>query len=243
MIMKKRVKRFICKCEMCGTDIVFTKAKPRRFCSNPCKNKWQKTSLLGKNNPAYGKTYRTKKTHPAWARSIRKTAIENEINVGDKNAMKRPDVAKKMSETRRQRVTSDPEYRRKMSETMKRRWADGKYDGVPLGRCKWYTMRKKDGTECKLQGMWELKYAQYLDSKGIKFRAHRGRFLYIDATGSERSYFPDFYLIETDEFIDVKSEYHLRLGGDKIKRVSKQHPEIVIRLVMKQDLIDLGIKL
>jgi hypothetical protein len=241
MTMRKRVERFVCKCEECGSDIVFTKAKPRRFCSNDCKNQWQKVAMLGENNPAHGKTYRTKKTHPEWAKAIRKTTRERAINSGDKNPMKRPDVAKKMSETRRKNVTSDPEYRKNLSEKMKQRWREGRYENVSVGRCKWFTVRKKDGTVCKVQGTWEKKYAQYLDENDVAFKSHRGRLSYIDRDGNRRSYFPDFYLIDLDEFVEIKSAYHLSLGGDKLERVQSQNHDIVIRLMMRQDLRDLGI--
>ena len=60
----------------------------RKTCSKECLKKLQIKMFSGKNNPAYGKVYRTKETHPEWAAKVSKTAKERKINSGDKNGMK-----------------------------------------------------------------------------------------------------------------------------------------------------------
>lgn len=54
-----------------------------------------------------------------------------------------------------------------------------------------------------LHGSWELKYAQYLDANNIKWVRNKDSFKYF-FDGKERNYTPDFYLIDTDEYIEIK---------------------------------------
>lgn len=54
-----------------------------------------------------------------------------------------------------------------------------------------------------LHGSWELKYAQYLDEHRIKWIRNKDSFSY-EFEGKERKYTPDFYLIDSDEYIEVK---------------------------------------
>ena len=92
--MTKRIKHLDVKktCENCKNQFtVKWKLRKHRFCCWECSKEY----LRGSNHPCYGKTGVTKKTHPEWAAQISKTCKEKGINVGDKNAMKRPEVAKK----------------------------------------------------------------------------------------------------------------------------------------------------
>jgi len=54
-----------------------------------------------------------------------------------------------------------------------------------------------------LHGTWELSYAKYLDQNNIKWIRNKDSFAYI-FEGKERRYTPDFYLIESDEYIEIK---------------------------------------
>jgi len=175
----------------------------RKYCSRNCADK----AHTGEGNPSFGKTYRTKETHPEWAASISAGCITNEINVGEKNGMKRPEVAARMSKTRREKVTSDPVYREARSQCTRKAWADGKYDGVAVGRCKWYDHVRPDGSIVKLQGTWEVAFARRLDELSVSYDAHKGRWKYVALDSKERSYYPDFYVPMWDTTIDVKGVY------------------------------------
>src|SRR5690606_13451700 len=115
------------------------------YCSRTCQRVGYKERFKGKNNPAHGKTYRTKTTHPEWAREISRTQKSSGRMLGDLNPMRRPDVAQRMSRTRRSKVTSDPAYREAHSQRMRKAWAAGKYDSVAVGCCKWYSHERPDG--------------------------------------------------------------------------------------------------
>jgi len=56
---------------------------------------------------------------------------------------------------------------------------------------------------CILKGSWELKVAQYLDTHNIRWTNDIQPFPYI-WEGKERSYFPDFYLLDKDVYLEVK---------------------------------------
>lgn len=194
-----------------------------------------------KNNPAFGKTYRTKKTHPEWALKVSNTHIQRKHIVGEKNPMKNKEVAARMGKSRSKKFETDNEFRAMTSELVKKAWKDGKYDGVKIGKCKWYKFVKADGKTCNLQGTWEFAYAVWLEKNHIPFIAHKGRISYIDNAGNSRSYYPDFYLPETDEFVDIKNQYHYSLNKEKWENIRKSNPELKIILLFKEDLKTMGV--
>lgn len=54
-----------------------------------------------------------------------------------------------------------------------------------------------------LHGSWELAYAKYLDSQLIKWVRNKDSFSY-SYNGKTRRYTPDFYLIDSDEYVEIK---------------------------------------
>lgn len=98
------------------------------------------------------------------------------------NPMKDCATRKKASFSAKKRF-EDPMERERNRNSALKRWADGVYDGVRVGQCHWHELTLRDGSTVKLQGTWELKYARWLDSKGIAFEAHRGRIPYTDDSG------------------------------------------------------------
>ena len=87
-----------------------------------------------------------------------------------------------------------------------------------------------------LHGTWELKYAQFLDSNNIKWERCKIRFPYL-YQGSTHYYTPDFYLIDTNEFIEIKG---YQTDRDLCKW--EQFPKELKLIILKEsDLIELGI--
>jgi len=72
------------------------------------------------------------------------------------------------------------------------------------GRCKKITYISHVAGEVKLDGNWELKVAQYFDSNNINWERNAKRFKYLDSNGKERSYCPDFFLLDENKYIEVK---------------------------------------
>jgi hypothetical protein len=229
-------------CQFCNLQFPSPR-KNRKYCSKICCNNAYKIRFSGEGNPAFGKTYRSKETHPEWAEKVSKTAKDRKINVGNKNGMKNPEARAKASKTRRERVTSDPEYRKRVSVRMRQAWADGKYDGVKLGKCKWYNHIRPDGSIAKLQGTWEVVYAKHLDEQGIDYIAHQGRIPYLDAAGVERSYYPDFYIPSQDVYVDVKGALFYENHQAKFECIRNSNSDKKFSFFTKEDFSKLGINI
>lgn len=196
--------------------------------------------LAGDTSPAFGKTLRTSQTHPEWAKKISE-ANKGKINIGDSNAMKRMDVRQKMSATRKT-LLANPDERRKISESVRKAWRDGKFDGVRVGQCQWFTHTKPDGSVIKLQGTWELVFAKWMDENMIQYSTHKGRIPYLDKNGDKRSYYPDFFVDTWQSWVDVKNDYHFSLQEEKFQQIRKSNPNIQLLILRKVDLETLGVK-
>ena len=226
-------------CQICGCDF---KIKPsqlqkRKTCSKECQGKLYQTSFSGNNNPAFGKTYCTKETHPEWAENI-KVGTKG-INAGDDNAMKRPEVRRKMSQTRKSIMT--PEFRQKIADSVSNAWAEGKYDGVRVGQCKWFNHTMPGGKIVKVQGTWERAFVEWADKQGLFYTCHRGRIPYVDENGHQRSYYPDFFVNEWDCWVDVKNEYHFNLQKSKFLMIEQSNPDLKLKILRKKELVKLGV--
>lgn len=191
----------------------------------------------GENNPAYGKKYRSKLTHPDWAKNISDTATKRQINFGDANGMKGKEARRKVSVSHSLRL-EDPANRKILSDQVKKAWKDGKYDSANIGRCKWYTFQKSDGSVIKVQGTWEWSFAKWLDENDMNFKAHVGYIEYIDDEGHLRSYYPDFWVDEWNCYVDTKSEYFESLQKRKLEIVMLTND---IKILSASDLKELGV--
>lgn len=222
------------RCKWCSKEFVveYKYRNKRKFCNIDC----MKIGMSGFGNPAYGKTYRTKETHPEWAEKVSNTHKSKGSLIGDKNPMKNPVTVAKMSNTRRKTVTNDPAYRASRKQSSIDNWAEGKYDNASVGKCKWYDHQKSDGSIIKLQGTWEVAFARELDTRGIDYEAHRGRLAYISHDGSIRNYYPDFYITMWDAYVDIKGAYWDELQKTKFEYIKKSHPDKCIVIGNKEAL-------
>ena len=122
------------------------------------------------------------------------------------------------------------ENKKKVSDTINKKVKEGK----------WHTSLAKNmhinykGVD--LHGTWELAYAKYLDSNNIKWSRPTERFEY-KYNDTLRHYTPDFYLIDSDTYIEIK-------GYKTSKDMAKwdQFPkEKKLKIYMHDDLKELGI--
>ena len=85
----------------------------------------------------------------------------------------------------------------RISETINKKVSEGT----------WHTSLAKhmhiDYNGIDMHGSWEVEYAKYLDENGIKWIRNKDSFTYT-FNGKERKYTPDFYLIDSDEYIEIK---------------------------------------
>ena len=97
---------------------------------------------------------------------------------------------------------------------------------------KWFKAIDSFGNECSLRGSWERDVAAWLDRQGVKWT--RKYFVkYLDESVN-RTYSPDFFIPSDNSIIEVKGYY-----SDKDKRkmqlIQEQHPELVVKMIMKKD--------
>src|SRR3990167_815710 len=115
---------------------------------------------------------------------------------------------------------------------------DGNIGGYREGSgwTKWFQYDSPSAGKVFLNGTWEVAYAQYLDAQAISWRRNRTSFPY-EWEGKLHKYYPDFYLVQNDEFIEVKGRVVPR---DQVKwdAVRKTHKLIVY---LREDLIKLGV--
>jgi hypothetical protein len=89
------------------------------------------------------------------------------------------------------------ESRKKMSNTVEKKVKQGT----------WHYSFSKTRTHkykgVKLHGKWELQYAMWLDENNIKWLRPKENFNYR-YENKERFYIPDFYLIDSAEYVEIK---------------------------------------
>jgi hypothetical protein len=103
------------------------------------------------------------------------------------------------------------------------------------------------GDTVTVQGTWEKKYAEWLNTKNIPWTKTRTiKFNWIDDQGINRIYYPDFFLPETNEYVEIKGfmwKDESRGLDDKRKMelVIEQNPDKKLTILMKAELKALGI--
>jgi hypothetical protein len=95
-----------------------------------------------------------------------------------------------------------------------------------------------------VQGTYELKYAEYLNANNINWIRSNKIFINYNRDNFDinRNYFPDFYLPDLDEYIEIKG-YFFPKDKEKMKLVQEQNTDKKIRILFKEDLIKLNITL
>ena len=119
---------------------------------------------------------------------------------------------------------------KKISKTVKKKIKDGTWH-VSIKKSMYYEYKG-----IIFHGKWELYYAQYLDSKNIKWKRPSETFSYI-FNNKEKYYTPDFYIPSEDLYIEIKG-YKTEKDEAKWKQFPKN-----LKVLMKKDLKDLGINI
>lgn len=94
-------------------------------------------------------------------------------------------------------ISRTEEEKRKTSETVKQKVADGTW------HYSFSKVRTHEYKGVRLHGKWELQYAKWLDKNNINWRRPKEKFAYV-FENKERYYTPDFYLVDTNEYIEIK---------------------------------------
>ena len=176
--------------------------------------------------------------HPERLQKKSESMKRSHANVGEKNGMKKLEPRKRVSEARKI-FLSDPKQHDILSNRLKERWKRGEFEGVRLGQCKWFTFIDKQGRIHKVQGTWELKFIEWLDKNGLNFTSHRGHLPYT-LNGTCHSYHPDFWVNEWQCFVEVKCRFFF--NEKKFQAIQESNPHVEVRILFKEDLNQLGVK-
>lgn len=120
------------------------------------------------------------------------------------------------------------EHRQKLSKVVLQKVEEGT----------WHLSFSKSRTheygDTKFHGMWEVRYAKYLDQNNIKWRRPTEKFKYT-FEGKDSYYTPDFYLPEQNLYIEIKG---YKVSKDEAKW--SQFP-LKLQVLMGKDLVELGL--
>lgn len=89
------------------------------------------------------------------------------------------------------------------------------------------------GKKCTYKGitfdsLWEKKVAIVLDSKNIKWNRPEDTLPWFDRKGKQRKYFPDFYLIDHDLYLDPKNKQVQKDQEEKLEYLSENYNNIIV---------------
>lgn len=206
-----------------------------KFCQKECKNpnSLRNHERLCKNNPARQNT-------PFQSLEFQKNKIRtgggtNQFIKAKLMGLEKPIVTQETRDKMRKIMISrtdewNKENGRKISKTINEKVANGE----------WHTsLANHMHIEYKgidLHGSWELKYAQYLDSNNIRWIRNKDSFNY-EFEGKSRKYTPDFYLPDTDQYIEIKG-YKTDKDEEKWSQFPK-HRNLVV--LMEKELKEMKI--
>lgn len=169
-----------------------------KFCEKVCKNinSLKNHERLCKLNPNRQYTYFL---DLEWQRNKIKS---NKYIKAKNNNLPKPEISPETRQKLRDAIKKrskefNKEMGLKVSKTVKEKVKNGTWR-TSLAKNMHYNYNGVD-----LHGTWELKFAQYLDSNNIKWRRPNERFKYF-YDNKYRYYTPDFYLIDSDTFIEIK---------------------------------------
>lgn len=205
-----------------------------KFCRKQCKNanSQRNHSRLCKSNPNKQKTFL--ETNKEDSR-IKNKKYKNHYIKAKELGLPKPEISEntrqKMREVLSKTITPEIIKKRalKTSETITKKIQKGE----------WHTFKNCPNYEYKgyiLNGSWELKYAEYLDKNNIKWDRNDESFPYM-YNNTIHKYTPDFHLLETDEYVEIKG-----YKTEKDEAKWSQFPKKLI-VLEKQDLLDLKINI
>jgi len=137
----------------------------------------------------------TRKVYIPWNKG-KKGIYSNEYRQKISNSLKGKATGKALT------AEGEIARKQKISESMKKNPnAGGLREGSGRGLKTWYD--SKTAGRVYLRSTYELAYAQWLDENNINWIANK-KFFEYEFEGQIRKYYPDFYLIDTDCYIEIK---------------------------------------
>lgn len=255
-----KLKRTYTKCQKCDTDISISNYKRHfkrctgkksywskrwrgditvdnsiicKFCNKHCKNtnSQRNHSRLCKLNPDRQFTYLVTNRDEARKNIQYSNQYVKAKMLGLPKPERSAETRQKLSlaaKNRNQEVKD--KIAKSISETVKKKVHEGTWH-TSLAKRMHYNYKGID-----LHGKWELRYAQWLDERNIKWERCVQTFEYIFEKKTRR-YTPDFYLPITNEYIEIKG-YKTDKDNEKWKQFPKN---LQLTILMKDELSKLDI--
>ena len=206
-----------------------------RFCSRFCKNdnSLRNHERLCRSNSNRQKTYFSDVENQKKMLKNR----ENQYQKASRLGLPKPVLS---DEARAKIIANNKIVNANMSEASKQKRKKTISDKVKSGE--WHTSLAKRMHYCykgvDMHGKWEYNYAVWLDKNQIEWEKCKESFEY-EFDGKQRRYTPDFYLKESDTYIEIKG-YKTEKDEAKWNQFPKYRKLEVLR---KKDLISLGVEI
>lgn len=160
-----------------------------------CKLNPQRKDRSGSNNPNFGNKEKANNQYTkAKKMNIEYIPTEKEIEGRKRNSI-----------ARNKKRWESPGARERQSLAIKaaiERNPEAYSSSNVSGRAKLYDATDSLGNKCKVKGRWELLVSEWLTEQRIRWIIPKDGFKY--EFNGIRTYFPDFYLIDENRYIEVK---------------------------------------
>jgi len=201
---------------------------------------------IGKNNPHYNK-FGEDNSHYGVKHSKEACQRKSAALIGKRHTKKR---RKNQSKAQKERF-QDPKEIKKLSKAAKKDCVNNPerierlrktHIGKPPAKGSGYGKRchynsPLQGRVC-FRSTYELKYAKYLDKKGILWKYEHKTFELSNCT----TYTPDFFLVKNKKYREIKG-YMSDSAQEKVDLFQKEYPNRNFKILYKEDLLEKGIPL
>lgn len=216
-------------CPKCG----ISHDKKGKFCSRTCANSrtWTDDDKQKKRESALNWWNTLDSEQRVLLSDQRRTQMNDVIHIPKcyrKNYIVTESTKQKLRYSRIGKSTITPTGRKKLANLAKVRNLGG------------HTSKRKlkyvllDGSYVYLQSGYEIKYATFLDDNNIRWN-RPPPLNWVDDEGIEHKYYPDFYLLDYNVFVDTKNDYLIIKDAEKISRVVEQN-KVVIKVLSQREL-------
>ena len=202
-----------------------------KFCNKECKNNnsLRNHERLCKQNPNRQYTYFSSEDFKKHKDT--RNQFQRARDAGLPDPIVSEETKKKISKYSSSRSTEwHKENGKRVSATIRKKVLEGTWH-TSLAKNMHYTYKNVD-----LHGKWELAFAKFLDKHNIIWERCKESFAYI-FEDIERRYTPDFYLPETNEYIEIKG-YKIKKDEAKWSQFPKDK---ILTVYLKKDLKELGL--
>lgn len=155
------------------------------------------------NHLGFKKIISSDKNYSIWNKGLTKETDERVDNSAKKISIS---LQKASKEGRLTGKASTPEKEQEKIEKIRKKinekYANG-WEAI-CGRTKKYEYESPIAGKIKVDGTWELKVAQYLDTLNVIWTRNKKRFDYINLENKKSTYCPDFFVFDWNSFIEVK---------------------------------------